>query len=435
VSAPARRSPPSWWEGIHQAVAGLARRCPDRPAVIDGTTTVTFGQLWQTARRPCPAGAAGPVLAIPARSDAGFFVAVVAAWLAGLAPMPLPAHAPADLRSHLRDAEGGEECQPWKAVIAVSGATYTRLLTHGEPPTQLRKAAALGLRSGTVAFFCSPMHLNGPFEFALRHLLGGGTVLVAPRFTPAIWAAMATAYRPRWAFLVPTQMRRLLGGLAPAAVVAATTSLELLVHSSEPCPAWLRARFGDLLGTHRLAEYYGTACYDGTLAYGTGGGRPIDGALLRVVDPTGRPVPPDTVGTIEGRSAAGLLSHPAGRCPGADGWQSVGDRGHLTADGRLVLDSVAAQGRAIVGGINVALARVEAVLTQHPAILGCDVYAAPDDDYGDIVAVRAYAGGPHPTVEDLQAYCATRLSSAERPRRIDVVPAALAATANRGGWS
>jgi acyl-CoA synthetase (AMP-forming)/AMP-acid ligase II len=113
----------------------------------------------------------------------------------------------------------------------------------------------------------------------------------------------------------------------------------------------------------------------------------------------------------------------------------VGDRGHLTADGRLVLDSVAAPGRAIVGGINVALTRVQAVLTQHPAILGCDAHAEPDEDYGEVVAVRAYTSTPHLTVQDLHAHCATRLSNAERPRRIDLLPAALAAATDGGSWS
>jgi acyl-CoA synthetase (AMP-forming)/AMP-acid ligase II len=441
-TGPASRpaAPPPWWEDIHGAVSGLARRCPDRPAVVDGTTTMTFAELKQAAERHriVEGTDPAPVQVIPARSSAGFFVEVLAAWLRGRTPMPLPARAPADqldgITRQLAAISG--ECRPWKAVTAVSGGRYRPLVTHGEPPTEPRKAEALGLRPGGAAFFASPMHLNGPFEFAFRHLLRGGTVVVAPRFDPAMWVAMTAAHRPDWAFAVPTQMRRLLAAVDLPALRAATTTLELLVHSSEPCPAELWSRFADLLGAERLAEYYGATCYDGTFVRGAaGGGLPIEGAQLRVVDDRGRPVPPGTVGTIDGRSRAGLVNHEPGMCRTPACWQTVGDRGRLTTEGRLVLDSVATRGRAIVGGINVALARVEAVLAAHPGLLASDVRAVPDGDYGTVVAVHAYTGDPLLTANAVHAYCAARLSSAERPRHIELTPAEYPVADHAAGWS
>lgn len=433
-----------WWPEVYDAVARLARVSPTRPAVIDATGAVTFELLWNAARRQHssgPSAETAEVVPVPARSTVGFFVDVVAALLRGQAALPLPGAAAGTSDNSPSHPQAAGGCRPWKAVVAVAGGTYTTVLTHGEPPTRSRKAEALGLRPGGVAFFASPMHLNGPYEFAVRHLLSGGTIVLAQRFDPGEWAATARRCRPDWAFLVPTQMRRLLANVDPGVLRDATASLRLLVHSSEPCPPPLRAGFADLLGAERIAEYYGTATYDGTLTIGrtTGpdgepGGRraaaPIPGALLRVVDGTGRPVPPGVTGRIEGRSTAGLVSHPAGRCPGPGDWQSVGDLGRLTADGRLVLESVAAPGRAIVGGINVPLGQVRSVITAHPGVLDCDVTAVPDPDLGSVVAVHARVADPALTADALGAYCAERLSAAERPRRIDLVTV----NAGTGRW-
>ncbi len=416
---------PDWHDDVAATLACLARQGADkRPAVIDGTTTLTFAELYTAARHAAARTAAvNGIAPLQSHSDAGFVVRAAAAWLAGFAPLPLPPVAygvASRLAAGAADRPAG--CQPWKVVATAASGTYRALVTHGEPPSRPRKALALGMRPSGIALIASPLHLNGPLEFTLRHLLLGGTVILARRFTPATWVALALAHKPTWAFLVPTQIRRLLAAIPTAVLEKATAGLEVLMHSSQPCPPALRPRLGCLLGNERIAEYYGAAEYDGTFRYSSDpipGAAPIPGAELRVVDSTRHPVPAGTYGLIEGRSTAGLISHPAGLpCPDTDAWATVGDHGRESRHGRLTVTSVAVPGRAIVGGINVALGHVSSVLLAHPGISRCRVEAVPDPDYGQVVAVQATAIDPRLTLSQLSAYCAARLPAAARPRHL-----------------
>ncbi len=432
-------SPPTTALQIRNALEAHARWHGDRPAVIDATSLLTFGELWQQAR--ARAAALGPrpgvVTAVPATSTGAFFVDVAAIWLAGGMPMPLDPKASAPLRTAMtrRASTGTHTCQPWKAVLSVVGGTYRPLVTGGEPPTVARKAHAVGLgrppeegstkaRHIGVAMFASPMYLNGPFEFAARHLLLGGTVAILNRFDPRTWVQHAAAIGPSWVFLAPIQISRLLDGTDPRDLRAALISVQTLMHSAAPCPPPVRARLLELVDPHVVAEFYGAAEYDGTFARADEdglGALAIPGAKLRIVDATGSPAPTGQIGVIEGASTAGMSSHYAGEpCTAAEAWRTVGDRGLLDPTGRLIVTSVDTAGRAIVGGVNVALSRVHAVIAAHPAVLSCQIIPIPDVTYGQALSARVSTVRPL-TAEALRTYCATHLRPAERPHHLRIV--------------
>ncbi|WP_328372620.1 class I adenylate-forming enzyme family protein [Micromonospora zamorensis] len=430
-------SPPTTALQIRDALEDHARERGDRLAVIDATTALTYGQLWQQARArsallgPRP----GTVCAVSATSTCAFFADVAAIWLAGGVPMPLDPKTPPPLRTAMtrRASTGTHTCHPWKAVLSVVGGTYRPLVTGGEPPTVARKAHAVGLgrlpKAGStgggrsVAMFASPMYLNGPFEFAARHLLLGGTVAILNRFEPRAWVQLAAAMEPSWVFLAPIQIRRLLDGTDPHDLRTALASVHTLMHSAAPCPPEVRARLLKVVDAHVVAEFYGAAEYDGTFVRADEnhpGAPPIPGALLRVVDATGSPAPVGQIGVIEGASTAGMVCHYAGApCTAADAWRTVGDHGTLDSTGRLTVTSVDTTGRAIVGGVNVALGRVHAVIAAHPDVRSCQVIPIPDDTHGQVISARLTTFRPL-TAEALHAYCATHLRPAERPRHLHI---------------
>lgn len=411
---------------IRAALDGHAVRRPRETAVADATGELTFSRLWRHARSQ--AEATGPlqgrIVPIPATSTASFIVAVTATWLAGGVPMPLDPKLPPSLRDTMarRASLGAHTCAPWKAVLSIAGGTYRPLITGGEPPTVARKAHALSLDSG-AALFASPMYLNGPFEFALRHLLLGGTVVMLDRFDTTQWAHVAATTEPTWTFLAPIQLQRLLDDLPPRALRTALAGTRTAVHSSSPCPPGLRDRLLNLVDPHVVAEFYGAAEYDGTLARADEpelGAAPIPGADLRVVDGDRQPVPPGEIGVIEGRSTAGLTTHYAGEpCAGPDLWRTVGDRGSLGSNGRLTVCDVTTTGRAIVGGINVGLTRIHAVIAAHPAVASCTVTPLAHAEYGQVITVRVTVREPL-TGQALIDYCTARLRPAERPHKIHI---------------
>lgn len=75
----------------------------------------------------------------------------------------------------------------------------------------------------------------------------------------------------------------------------------------------------------------------------------------------------------------------------------------------------------IVGGINVALAHVRAVLAAHPAINHCTVSAVPDAVYGHRLTAEVHTQHPTLTAEEIHTYCAVRLAAPERPSRFDLI--------------
>ncbi len=61
------------------------------------------------------------------------------------------------------------------------------------------------------------------------------------------------------------------------------------------------------------------------------------------------------------------------------------------------------------------------MLAAHPAVREVAVFGIPDERYGETVcAAVAFEPGATTTSEELQAFCAGRLASYKRPRKIDV---------------
>jgi len=101
------------------------------------------------------------------------------------------------------------------------------------------------------------------------------------------------------------------------------------------------------------------------------------------------------------------------------GWSTVGDIGHIDADGYLYLAGRESH-TIISGGVNVYPAEIEEVLGQHPAVADAAVIGIPDDDLGEAVhAVVQRAADV--SADELIAWCRERLAGFKRPRGIDFV--------------
>ncbi|GAA0352203.1 hypothetical protein GCM10009540_85630 [Streptomyces turgidiscabies] len=421
---------PTWTADVVSKLHRTARRRPDHPAVIDRHGTTSFRSLYLAAAQQAqdlesrPDHGAG-VAVLRATPTAAFFIQVCAALMVSRTPLVLPARVPET--EALRDVQTARKagCRPWKAVLAVSGHQQVPVLTHGESPTAPRKARALGMRPGGRAIFAAPMHLNGPFEFALRQLLLGGCIILAPRFEAEQWLESVRGHKPDWAFLVPTQIQQIWDACPPRELRGDCSSLRLLLHSSAPCPPPLRQRLADVLGPERLAEYYGTTLYDGTFSPYTSrgpGGSPLPDTELRIVDPSRWPVAAGTQGTIEGRSRTGLISHHTDQpCTGRPQWQSVGDLGRRIKDtDRIEVTDVAVPGRAIVAGVKIAVAETHDTLSAHPAVRNCEIHVSPHDRFGSVLSAVVHTEDPALTPSVLRTWCAQRLTPPQRPHAIEL---------------
>jgi fatty-acyl-CoA synthase len=76
------------------------------------------------------------------------------------------------------------------------------------------------------------------------------------------------------------------------------------------------------------------------------------------------------------------------------------------------------------GGINVAPAEVEEVLSGHPAVELAFVTAVPDERLDEaLAAVIVLKTGASATIEDLTNHCRTRLAAYKTPRHLRFVAA------------
>jgi len=103
-----------------------------------------------------------------------------------------------------------------------------------------------------------------------------------------------------------------------------------------------------------------------------------------------------------------------------DGWFASGDiairdEGYLTIMGR-------AKDMIITGGENVYAAEVEATVDELPSVADVAVIGLPDERFGERVhAVVVLHSSSNLDLDELQAFCRTRLAGYKIPRSLDIV--------------
>jgi o-succinylbenzoate---CoA ligase len=352
--------------------------------------------------------------------------AIVRAWEAGEAVLPLDPDAPAPelarllaaaRPTHLLDATGrsrvagGRPAAPGTAaVVATSG-------TGGLPKVVELDAAAVRAAAHAVSWAldagpgdrwlcCLPLHGVAGLAILARAFHGGLPVEVHERFDPDRVAAAAG--RATLVSLVPAMLPRLL------AAGADLGRFRRVLLGGGPIPAELTG--GPLVRTYGLTETFGGVVHDG---------HPLDGVELRIGGgPGGRP--PDDGGEILVRGPMlfrGYRGDPVRTAAALrGGWLRTGDLGRLDPGSRLVV-----LGRRddliVTGGVNVHPAEVEAVLAAHPAVAAVGVRGLPDPRWGQRVAAYVVPRDPAapPTLAELRAFALERLAAAKAPHELVLV--------------
>ncbi|WP_342585541.1 AMP-binding enzyme [Sphingomonas endophytica] len=233
---------------------------------------------------------------------------------------------------------------------------------------------------------------------------------------------------------MPTHFVRMLK--LPQAVCAHhdVSSLKAVVHAAAPCPVPVKeamiAWFGPI-----IHEYYsGTECCGITalsseewLRKPGSVGRAVLGTL-HVTDDRGAELAPGATGNIffgDG-PAFQYLNDPAKTAEAHDhrGWATLGDIGHVDADGNLFL-SDRKSFMIISGGVNIYPQEIENLLVTHPAVADVAVIGVPCEEMGEMV-IGVIQPAPGVTAdealaEELRSFARAALGGAKTPRRIDFV--------------
>jgi acyl-CoA synthetase (AMP-forming)/AMP-acid ligase II len=146
---------------------------------------------------------------------------------------------------------------------------------------------------------------------------------------------------------------------------------------------------------------------------------------LKVVDASGKELPPRVMGEICIKSPANMVGYwnlpEATKQTLVDGYVHTGDAGYLDEDGYVyVLDR--AKDLILSGGENICPAEVENAMFGHPAVADVAVIGVPDERWGEAVkAIVVTKPGQTASPAELIEFARRRIAGYKLPKSVDFV--------------
>jgi long-chain acyl-CoA synthetase len=323
-------------------------------------------------------------------------------------------------------------------IFYTSGTTgRPKGVVHGRPDPEASarnmegQAALWSWTSDDTYILSGPAYHAGPGGWAMTALYVGAPTVILPAFDPLEWLRLVDAHRVSCSFMVPSHFIRILEVAPEARAALDHSSLRLIAHAGAPCPVVVKRRIIEALAPCEIAELYGMSEGGATrismaewLERPGSVGAPWPGVEVRILDETGEPVPVGETGLIYVKPPGGMRfeyhDDPEKTASvWADDAFSVGDVGHLDADGYLFLTDRAAD-MVIRGGVNIYPREIEEVLYEHPSVVDCAVFGIPDDRLGErlhaVVEVRDIVD-----VDVLRDHCREHLADFKVPASFELV--------------
>jgi long-chain acyl-CoA synthetase len=280
----------------------------------------------------------------------------------------------------------------------------------------------------TVRYLCpAPLYHSSPLGWSIGTQRNGGTVVLMQRFDPENFLQLVERDAVTHAQVVPTMLVRLLELPERTRESYDRTSLRFMLHASAPCPVQVKERAIAWLGPI-LEEMYAGSEANGITTIGSAAwlehkgsvGKPLMGEV-HILDQSGQHLPPGEIGTVYfsgGWTFAYLRQTVAGGAGVPEGWTTLGDVGHVDADGYLYLADRRSD-LILSGGVNLYPREVEDVIGAHPAVADVAVVGVADEDMGQRVraVVQLEPGwvADADLQEQLAVHCVGSLARFKRP--------------------
>jgi bile acid-coenzyme A ligase len=469
-----------------QRLRQLASTEPDAPlfthVALDGSEVVVTGaELDRRSSQLAGALAArdvgpGDRVALGLRNSPELVISAFATWKLGATPVPVRWDLPGweldqlrtviDARVNLGDADlawiRSTESDPVPELpdvvskrmmgICSSGSTGTPKIIVSALPAIYTPVFSTPMMEmwrpvsrPQVVLVLAPMYHVNAFA-TLHNLLAGDRLVVLEKFDAARAVDSIERHEVTCFTATPTMLQRIAD--LPGIDERDLSSIDWILQGAAPMPPSLVHRWVDLIGAERILMAYGmteaiglTALRgDEWLEHEGSVGRPQRETRIRILGADGSEVPAGEVGEIFMWSPSYGGSDYLGDAPQLpttdDGLQSVGDMGHVDADGYLYISDRRVD-IIISGGANVFPAQVEAALIDHPKIADVVVVGLKDDEWGRRVhaIVEPVDPADPPTSEEVIAHAKARLAAYKVPKSVelvDAIPRSAATKVNRG---
>jgi long-chain acyl-CoA synthetase len=274
----------------------------------------------------------------------------------------------------------------------------------------------------------APLYHTAPNVYALAAAIRGMDMTIMPRFDAESFLRIVAERRVSVVQMVPTMFVRLLALPAHVRARYDLSSLRWIVHAAAPCPPEVKRAMIDWLGPI-VAEYYGSTetgpvvfcTSEEWLAHPGTVGRPLERAVVEILDEEGRKVPTGESGEVyvwldvwPDFTYAGDAEKR--RSVERDGLVSCGDIGYLDDDGYLYLNDRRSD-MVISGGVNIYPAEIEACLQSLHGVRDCAVFGIPDEEFGEALAAHVeLQDGAQLDAEDVRAHVREHLAGYKTPR-------------------
>lgn len=285
-----------------------------------------------------------------------------------------------------------------------------------------------GMSTDDVAVHALPLFHSAQLHcFLGPYIYLGASGIILEQADPALILETVEQFRATQLFCPPTVWIALLrspefaardlSSLQKCYYGASIMPVEILKELSARLP---QAQFYNFYGQTEVAPLATVLKPADQLRKAGSAGKPALHVETKIVDETGREVPPGTVGEIVHRTSHAMLGYYRDEAKTREafqgGWFHSGDLGVMDEDGYLTIvdrkkDMIKS------GGENVASREVEEVIYQHPKVSEVAVIGVPHPYWIEAVtAVVVPKPGESLTAEEIVAFCKERLASFKAPK-------------------
>jgi len=294
----------------------------------------------------------------------------------------------------------------------------------------MRYAYAMG--GDTVYLVPAPLYHAAALAWSMLVLRAGGTVVVMEKFDPLDAVRLIEAHRVTHAQFVPTMFVRMLRLSEQERRKYDLSSLKFVIHAAAPCAPQVKQQMIAWLGPI-VHEYYAgsegnglTAADSATWSAHPGTvGKPVFGQV-HIVGEDGRVLPPGEDGVVyfSGGTDFEYYKDPekTASVHHAGGWTTLGDIGHLDAEGFLYLSDRRTD-LILSGGVNIYPKEIEDALIQHPAVQDVAVIGLPNEEFGQevkaVVELHTGIDGSAELAAEMIAFCHSLIAGFKCPKSVD----------------